>query len=142
LMVVNVTFGQWFVGFLSMHAVIGLLITAVFQLAHVVEGPTHHEPTLSGKMDNTWAIHQLETTADFARKSTVLGWFIGGLNFQVEHHLFPTICHVHYPKISEIVKQTATEFGLPYHDQKTFFSAFRSHLRVLKAFGRGEEIAA
>lgn len=142
LMVVDITFWQWFAGFLSMHAVLGLLVTAVFQLAHVVEGPTHHEPTLSGKMDNTWAIHQLETTADFARNSALLGWFIGGLNFQVEHHLFPKICHVHYPEISEIVKQTAKEFNLPYHDQKTFFSAFRSHLRILKAFGRNEPIPA
>lgn len=142
LMVLDITFGQWLVGFLTMHAVLGVLITSVFQLAHVVEGPTHHEPTLSGKMDNTWAIHQLETTANFARKSKFIGWFVGGLNFQVEHHLFPTICHVHYENLSEIVKKTAHEFNLPYHDQKTFMSAFRSHLRVLKAFGRNEPIAA
>ncbi len=142
MLVLDITFGQWLVGFLTMHAVLGVLITSVFQLAHVVEGPTHHEPALSGKMDNTWAIHQLETTADFARKSKLLGWFIGGLNFQVEHHLFPTICHVHYPALSEIVSKTAKEFNLPYHDQKSFASAFRSHLKVLKAFGRNEAIPA
>lgn len=141
MLLMDISFGQWLIGFFTMHAVLGLLITAVFQLAHVVEGPTHHEPTLSGKMDNTWAIHQLETTANFARNNKLIGWFVGGLNFQVEHHLFPTICHVHYKDLSEIVSTTANEFDLPYHDQKTFLSAYRSHLRVLKAFGRNEELA-
>lgn len=142
LLLLDITFWQWLLGFFTLHAVLGLVMTMVFQLAHVVEGPTHHEPTFTGKMDNTWAIHQLETTADFGRNSKLLGWYIGGLNFQVEHHLFPTICHIHYKDISEIVKKTAAEFGLPYHDQKSFFSAFRSHLRVLKAFGRNEMLTA
>lgn len=142
LLLLDIAFWQWLIGFFTLHAVLGLFMTMVFQLAHVVEGPSHHEPTFSGKMDNTWAIHQLETTADFARNSKVLGWFIGGLNFQVEHHLFPTICHIHYRPISDIVKQTAKEFGLPYYDNKSFFSAFRSHLRTLKAFGRNEAVAA
>lgn len=142
LLVLDITFGQWLLGFLVMHAAMGLILTLIFQLAHVVEGTDHHEPTLSGKMDNTWAIHQLQTTADFARNNRFLGWFIGGLNFQVEHHLFPTICHVHYRPISEIVKKTAEEFGLPYHDQKTFFSALRSHLRTLKHFGQAKEVIA
>ena len=126
-----------FLGFVLMHLVCGLFITVIFQLAHVVEGPSHHEPDPSGKMDNTWAIHQLETTANFAHRNRVLSWFIGGLNYQIEHHLFPNICHIHYKKISEIVKRTAGEFSLPYYDHPTVLKALASHLRVLKQFGQG-----
>lgn len=127
---------QVLIGFLVMHMVCGFIITIIFQLAHVVEGPTHHEPAESGKMDNTWAIHQLETTANFAHRNRILSWFIGGLNYQIEHHLFPNICHIHYRKLSKIVKNTAKEFSLPYHDYPSFWGAFFSHLRVLRQFGQ------
>jgi len=128
---------QILIGFLLMQMISGFVLTIVFQLAHVVEGPSHHKPIMSGNMENTWAIHQLMTTANFAPNNKVLSWFVGGLNFQIEHHLFPHICHVHYKSISKIVKQTATDFNLPYFDQPTFRAAIGSHLRVLKAFGNG-----
>jgi len=127
-------------GFVIMHMLAGALVTIIFQLAHVVEGPGHHEPHPSGTMENTWAIHQLETTANFAHYNPVISWFVGGLNYQIEHHLFPHICHVHYKGMSKIVKDTATEFGLPYYENKWFFSAVASHLRVLKEFGKAPEI--
>ena len=114
----------------------GLLITTIFQLAHVVEGPEHHEPHPTGTMENTWAIHQLRTTANFSKNNPLISWYVGGLNYQIEHHLFPHICHVHYRKISEIVKATAKEFDLPYYEYPRFFGAVASHLRVLKAFGQ------
>lgn len=129
------TWWQVLIGFLLVHLVAGFVLTIVFQLAHVVEGPTHHKPVPNGTMENTWAIHQLETTANFARKNKLLSWFVGGLNYQIEHHLFPHICHIHYQNISKIVKETAAEFELPYHDQPSFGSALGSHLRVLYAFG-------
>ena len=128
-------------GFVLMHMVSGVLITTVFQLAHVVEGPSHHEPEPSGVMENTWAIHQLLTTANFARKNRLITWFVGGLNFQVEHHLFPHICHVHYKHLSEIVRKTAKEFNLPYHDHPTFWKAVASHVRTLKLFGHQPALA-
>lgn len=130
---------SWWVvllGFVLMHMVAGLLITTIFQLAHVVEGPTHHEPHPSGTMENTWAIHQLETTANFAKNNPVISWFAGGLNYQIEHHLFPHICHIHYKHISKIVKETAQEFELPYYENKWFTTAVISHLKVLKEFGK------
>ncbi|MGK0387432.1 MAG: linoleoyl-CoA desaturase [Maribacter sp.] len=123
-------------GFLLMHMIAGVLITTIFQLAHVVEGPTHHEPHPSGTMENTWAIHQLETTANFAKNNPFISWFVGGLNYQVEHHLFPHICHIHYKHISKIVKATAKEFELPYHENKWFTTAVISHLKTLKEFGK------
>lgn len=130
---------SWWVvllGFVIMHLICGLLITVIFQLAHVVEGPSHHEPSPTGTMENTWAIHQLNTTANFAKNNRAVSWFIGGLNYQIEHHLFPHICHVHYRKISKIVKETAKEFDLPYYENKWFFGAVASHLRVLREFGK------
>jgi linoleoyl-CoA desaturase len=108
----------------------------VFQMAHVVEEATQPLPAGEGVIENEWMIHELETTANFSRKSRWFGWLIGGLNYQVEHHLFPNICHVHYKNIAPIVERTAKEFGLRYNCNRTFFSAIASHLRMLKALGR------
>jgi linoleoyl-CoA desaturase len=124
-----------FPGFVLAHLVAGFIITVIFQLAHVVEGPEHHDAMETPEMENTWAIHQLRTTANFSPKNKIITWFAGGLNFQIEHHLFPNICHVHYPKVAEIVRNTVKEFDLPYHEYKKFMEAYRSHLRVLKSFG-------
>ena len=124
-------------GFLLMHMVGGLTITTIFQLAHVVEGPEHFKPPKDGKMESSWIIHQLKTTANFAPKNRLITWFAGGLNFQIEHHLFPKISHIHYRKIAKIVKNTTKEFGLPYHEYSKFRIALRSHLRCLKMLGQG-----
>lgn len=134
----GVNVGLAIAGFFIAHMVAGLFITIIFQLAHVVEGPDHFLPDPSGRMDDIWAIHQLKTTANFSRHSKFLTWFVGGLNFQVEHHLFPNICHIHYKKISEIVQKTAKEYNLPYYEHKYFLQAVASHLRVLRSFGRPE----
>lgn len=124
------------IGFVLMHGIAGFIITTIFQLAHVVEGPDHYVPHPSGTMENTWAVHQLGTTANFARKSAIVTWWTGGLNHQVEHHLFPHISHLHYRKLGDIVKATAEEFGIPYYEYPTIPKAVGSHLRVLKALGR------
>ncbi len=129
---------QWYIillGFLTMHLVAGFIITVIFQLAHVVEGTDHHDISEGPVMENTWAIHQIHTTANFATKSKWLTWMIGGLNHQIEHHLFPHISHVHYPQLSKIVKSTVKEFGLPYHEYSRMTSALASHLRMLKQIG-------
>lgn len=128
-------------GFILAHMFAGFVITVIFQLAHVVEGPEHHDALETPEIENTWAIHQLRTTANFAPKSKLITWFVGGLNFQIEHHLFPNICHIHYPKVAEIVKNTVKEFDLPYHEYKKFMEAYRSHIRVLKSFGNPVSVA-
>jgi linoleoyl-CoA desaturase len=122
-------------GFLLMHFIAGIILTVIFQLAHTVESTTHPLPNEEGTIENNWAIHQLNTTVNFSRKSRFLTWYLGGLNFQVEHHLFPNICHIHYPAIAPIVKETAEEFGVPYLENESFFGAVRSHVRMLKAYG-------
>ncbi len=133
-------FAWWVVllGFLAMHLTAGLIMSIIFQMAHVVEGADQPVPE-NGALETEWAIHELATTANFSRKSRLLGWYIGGLNFQIEHHLFPHISHVHYRKISPIVEETAKEFGLPYNQKKTLFHALASHIRILKALGRKRE---
>lgn len=123
-------------GFLLMHFIAGIMLTTIFQLAHVVEGTSHPMPTENGQIENAWAIHQLSTTSNFARRNRVLSWYVGGLNYQIEHHLFHNICHIHYKKIAPIVKQTAKEFDIPYHEKRTFLDALRSHLRTLRRVGR------
>ncbi|WP_225561843.1 fatty acid desaturase [Rhodanobacter sp. DHB23] len=88
------------------------------------------------RIDKPWAIHQLETTVDFARGNRVLTWLIGGLNFQVEHHLFPHISHVHYPAVSRVVKDACHEFGVAYLEHRTFAAGIASHYRWLRQLGK------
>ena len=135
LIVLDITWWQFIIGFLSMHLAEGVVLGLIFQLAHVVEGVDFPEPTDEGKIEEAWAVHQMQTTANFARKNVLARFFCGGLNFQIEHHLFPNICHVHYPAISEIVKTTALQHNVPYHENETFFGALQSHYRALKHFG-------
>ena len=113
-----------------------LALTLIFQLAHTVEETTCPQPTAQGIIENEWAIHQMNTTVNFSRKNRLLSWYVGGLNFQVEHHLFPKICHVHYPQIAGIVESTAAEFNVPYLEHKTFGRAVRSHFATLRRFGK------
>jgi len=124
-----------FTGFLLMHVISGLILSITFQLAHSVEHVDFPLPNNQNEIENDWAIHQVNTTVDFARKSRILNWYLGGLNFQVEHHLFPTICHIHYKALSEIVKNTSAEFGIKYLENRTLGDAIRSHLITLKRFG-------
>ena len=124
------------VGFFTMTMVCGLVISIVFQLAHTVEHTHFPEPGDDGKMDDEWAVHQLKTTANFATKNKVISWFVGGLNFQVEHHLFPKISHVHYPAISKIVKQACAEYGVIYIEYPKMHQAIASHVAFLKQMGK------
>jgi linoleoyl-CoA desaturase len=141
LMVLDITVGQFLIGYISMLLMKGFVIGLVFQLAHVVEGTTFPEPNEENNIEEAWAVHQMCTTADFARSSWLTSFLCGGLNMQIEHHLFPKICHIHYPAISEIVKQTAIEHGVPFIENKTFWSAMGSHFQMLKRFGAGEFVS-
>ncbi|UII31791.1 acyl-CoA desaturase [Fulvivirga ulvae] len=126
--------------FIAMHFTAGLILGCVFQPAHVMPSSKYPLPDKEGNLENDWAVHQLYTTTNFSPKSRILGWYVGGLNYQIEHHLFPTICHVHYKKISRIVKETAEEFGLPYHSQPNFFAAIMLHARMLRDLGKYDVI--
>lgn len=135
LMLLDITFWQWLIGFMSLHLTAGLILGIIFQLAHVVEETMHPIPNEEHMIENHWAIHEMLTTNNFARDNKLLSWYIGGLNFQIEHHLFPRICSIHYPAISRIVEKTAQEFGIPYNHHATFRQAVFSHYKTLKKFG-------
>ena len=128
---------SWLVGYLIVNITMGLTLAVVFQLAHVVE-KTEFE--LAGEearvIDSEWAIHEIKTTANFAPRNKIITWFAGGLNFQVEHHLFPRISHVHYPALSEIVQSHCQKFDLPYHSYDTMSGAIASHIRMMKELGK------
>lgn len=126
-------------GFLLMHFTAGLFLSCIFQPSHIVETSAFALPVdAEGKkrMEDTWAVHEIVNTTNFAPDNRLLSWFVGGLNFQIEHHLFTGICHVHYKKIASVVKSTTEEFGLPYHVQPTFFRALLAHAEMLKKLGR------
>lgn len=123
------------IGFFIMHFITGLMLGLIFQPAHVMPTSEYPIPDDTGNLENNWAVHQLFTTTNFAPKSKLFSWYVGGLNFQIEHHLFPNICHVHYKRISKIVRAKAKEYGLPYNCQETFLAAVIEHGRMLKKLG-------
>jgi linoleoyl-CoA desaturase len=116
--------------------VLGIVLAVVFQLAHCVEQADFPLECGPARMNTPWAVHQVETTVDFARENRVASWLLGGLNFQIEHHLFSRMCHVNYPAIAPIVEQTCREFGVAYKHNRTLFAAVRSHYKWLRAMGR------
>ena len=136
LIVLDITWWQFLIGFLAMHLVAGSILGVIFQLAHVVEGTEYPRPDEHGQMEHQWVIHEMETTADFAHGNRLLSWYIGGLNYQIEHHLFPQICSVHYPAIAKVIERTAHETGVPYNNAPTLRAAIRSHYNMLKQLGR------
>jgi linoleoyl-CoA desaturase len=126
---------QVLIGFFVMHWVAGCILSTIFQMAHVVEGAEQLLPNDQGIIDEEWAVHELRSTSDFARNNFFLEYFVGGLNFQIEHHLFPNISHIHYRRIAPIVERTAKEFGFDYNLKPSFLEAFYSHVQRLKELG-------
>ncbi|MBZ4041507.1 fatty acid desaturase family protein [Flavobacterium hibisci] len=139
--VIGITWWKVVLGFFVMHYTTGLILSIVFQLAHVVDHTTNPEPNELGEMENTWAIHQLYTTTNFAPKNALVNWYTGGLNHQIEHHIFPHISHIHYGKIAKIVKETAKECNLPYYEYKTMRSAIIAHFKHLRDLGMKPELS-
>ena len=127
---------DFLIGFLVFMFVTGFVISIIFQLAHTVEHADFPIPTDTNRIENEWAIHQIQTTANFATRNPMWTWFCGGLNFQIEHHLFPKISHVHYPQISRIVRETCLAHNLNYIEFPRVSTAVQSHLRYLQELGR------
>jgi linoleoyl-CoA desaturase len=136
--------GAWVAGFFIFNTALGLTLALIFQLAHVVEiTEFEHLPLDTTKhLESAWAEHQVKTTCNFAMGNPFINWYVGGLNFQVEHHLFPKVSHVHYPAISKIVQAKCKEFGLPYNYYPTMWGALRSHFRFMKQLGQKPAEAA
>lgn len=134
--------GYWIVGYLVMKAAMGLTLSIVFQLAHVVENTEFEHVGIKQTrlLETAWAEHELRTTSNFAIDNDWISWFVGGLNFQIEHHLFPKISHIHYPAISKIVQEKCAEYHLPYNQYPTMSAAIRSHIRIMKLLGQSEKV--
>lgn len=137
----NVAWYHVVLGFVAMQMVAGFLLACIFQLAHVMETSEYPLPKEDKKMENSWAVHQLLNTTNFAPNNKLLSWYIGGLNYQIEHHLFPQICHIHYPKLSKIVAEVARQHNVPYNVQPTFRRALRQHALMLKQLGSSHQAA-
>jgi len=130
-------FSTWVIGFLIYGMFAGVVLSIVFQMAHTVEQTNFPKADAdTGKMEDEWAVHQLKTTANFATRNRLISWWVGGLNFQVEHHLFPRVSHVHYPAISKIIKKACQDFGMPYIEYPKMRLALASHIHHLKNLSR------
>ena len=129
---------NWLLFFITLHIGLGFTLAVVFQLAHVVEETTFEfvasDETV--RIENEWAIHQVKTTSNFSPNSPVISWLVGGLNYQIEHHLFPRVSHIHYPALSKIVREKCEAFNLPYNCIPSFRKAVVSHFRLIKFLGR------
>jgi linoleoyl-CoA desaturase len=132
---------QVLIGFVLVMASLGLLLMAIFQLAHINGDAAFPEPVGNPlHIDDEWAVHQIETTVDFAPRNWLLSLYIGGLNYQIEHHLLPHICHLNYPRLAPIVRATCEEFGIRYRCYATWREAFASHWRLLRLLGQGAQL--
>jgi len=140
LLVLDIAWWKVLLGFFVMHYTAGLILSLIFQLAHVVPNTDMPLPNEDGKMENTWAIHQLYTTSNFAPKNWFINFYTGGLNHQVEHHIFPNISHIHYNKLAKIVKETALEFNLPYNEYKTTRKAILEHFKQISNLGKQPQL--
>ncbi|WP_236252861.1 acyl-CoA desaturase [Echinicola sp. 20G] len=127
--------GEILLAFLLLHFVTGLCISLVFQTAHIMPEVSFPIMNKDGEVKGERIIHQLLTTCNYSEKNRVFSWLIGGLNYQVEHHLFPDVCHVHYHKIAPIVRETAAEYQLPYYSKVSFWDALKSHFKMLRWLG-------
>lgn len=130
------SWGLVLLAFLCMHFVTGILVSIVFQIAHIMPANDFPLPNTTGMMEEDWYTHQFATTSNFSPNSSLLFWLIGGLNYQVEHHVLPDVCHVHYKKLTKIVADTAKDFGMPYHVKKSMAHAIVDHTRMLRFLGK------
>jgi linoleoyl-CoA desaturase len=136
-------FSKFIVGYLFYNYFMSLVLSVVFQLAHVVQGAHFEDAQETGilSIDEDWAIYQLRTTFNFCPNNKILSWCLGGLNFQVEHHLFPKVSHIHYPQIRPIVKELAAKYGVTYNEYDSFLHAFKSHFNAMYLLGQNKSIA-
>ena len=121
-----------------MHLTAGLILGVIFQLAHVVEPTEHLQEHEAGALKGAWMLYQMRTTNNFARGNRLLSWYVGGLNYQIEHHLFPRVCHVHYRQLSPIIESLAAKHGVPYHSCPTLWQEIRSRYRTFKRSGASD----
>lgn len=135
------SWGLILLAFICMHFVTGLLVSIVFQVAHIMPDNEFPLPDQDNQIDDNWYGHQFATTTNFSPKSKILFWFIGGLNYQVEHHVLPDVCHVHYKELTDIVKTTAKEYGMPYHEKPSFYQAIKDHTKMLRHLGQKQELS-
>ncbi|MBL4704584.1 MAG: acyl-CoA desaturase [Flavobacteriales bacterium] len=138
LLFVDVAWYHLLLGWFSMHFLAGLILACVFQPAHVLPDTAFPLPDKNNHVEGNYEIHQLLTTANFAPTNRILSWYVGGLNYQIEHHLFPQMSHVHHREVSKIVKATAKEFGLPYYSEKTFIGAIINHAKMINTLGKND----
>jgi linoleoyl-CoA desaturase len=138
-LVIDVPAWQVIGGFIAGNVLMGITLGIVFQVTHLSDNTVFAEPDEGGTVYNSFPMHIIATTADFAPGNKIVTWISGGLNLHVAHHLFPKISQVHLPAITKILKQTSIEFGVPYKVYPTVISALKSHLRLLKELGKKKD---
>ena len=107
------------------QSITSLVIENIFIVNHI-------QPSLhSHNSEIHWSINQIKTSCNWSSNSRFFNWFTGGLNNQIEHHLFPTMNPYLYTRISPIVKNTCKKHHIPYNDFPTFWDAWISMIKFI-----------
>lgn len=140
--IIMLAFNWWLIvlAFLFMHFITGIMVSIVFQIAHIMPSNEFPTPDNEGLMHNNWYRHQFATTSNFSPKSDLLFWLIGGLNYQIEHHVLTDVCHVHYKDLKHIVSKTAEEYGMQYNVKNSMLTAISDHIKILRRLGQNPAI--
>jgi fatty acid desaturase (delta-4 desaturase) len=126
------------INILPMFIVGGYYLAFFFLISHNFEGVSLNENRyIQEKENNSFLRRQIETASNVG--STWLCFFNGGLNYQIEHHLFPRIQHSHYPLISKVVKSYCEEKGIIYRHFPTVTENVLSCVRHLYQMGHQQE---
>jgi linoleoyl-CoA desaturase len=120
--------------FITVSAVASLALTITFQLSHCLEEAVTLAPDGDAESPE-WHVHQVLSTVNFAPSNPMIRWYVGGLNHQIEHHLFPRVPHTLHPKLADVVRRTAIDCGMSYTSHPSTWTALRSHTRWLKQMG-------
>ena len=118
---------------------IGTSLAATFQIAHCVDIAGFSDVTTELSGDGmVW--HQLRTTADVRQRTSLLGRFrsvvVGGLDFQIEHHLAPHIPHTAYKRMAVQLREVCANHDIAYLAHDGVVGAVKSHQRWLRVMGR------
>jgi linoleoyl-CoA desaturase len=110
------------------------LSSVIFSFQFVVNHEVDKEGVMDGPPPATvdWGAYQVSSSNTFSGDSYFKTWLAGGLNTQIEHHLFPGVWYAHYVPIRKIIQKVCKDFNLHYNDSPNLMDALKCHYRLLK----------
>jgi len=120
-----------FLRFSTWKAIIWIVVPNVcFSLSFMLNSQINHlnEECAHASSPN-FLKHQVVTAMDFGHNSLICRYFSGGLNYQIEHHMFPFVNHCHLPSLAPLVKELCRKHDVPYNEASGYGDALEKHLK-------------